>query len=341
LSKEIDELFDPRVRKRPSAPVPPPASLRARQDLPQDYIASKDLLQAAKVAWLLRKPLLLTGPAGTGKTQMAYHLHWRLGYRGQVLKFETKSTSTGRDLFYTYNVLARFESAYGGKGSQDPLPYIHYNALGEAFLRTRPKKYTLRFLAYQLDPPHEEPESSVVLIDEIDKAPTDFPNDILNEVDQHYFRIPELKNEAVEADKNLAPLVVLTSNSEKTLPAPFLRRCAFFHIDFPTKEELRVIAAARIPDFSNVTAVYPLLRDGLELFQQIRNLDLDHKPATGEFLDWLLVLLRDFGPQGDLRGNPQKLYNSLGTLGKGMVEQGKVKSQVDLWLKPKSNSQPA
>jgi MoxR-like ATPase len=346
---DFDLIFDPDVKNVPAERVDFPQPLRARLDLPENYRASKDLLQAAKVAVLLRKPLLLTGLAGTGKTQLAFHLHWRLRFPGRVLMFETKSTSVGRDLFYTYDTLGRFHSAYTKAGSSDDRDYIRFNALGEAILRTRTPKDAAEWLSYKLDPPHTAPQPSVVLIDEIDKAPTDFHNDILNEIENLYFRVPELQNKpdrkdkndriaADRKDRNLEPVIILTSNSEKTLPAPFLRRCVYYHISFPSREELRNIIAARILEFSEEAREYPLLKDALEIFEGVRSLDLVQHPATAELLDWLLVLLRDFKPAERLGSGPEKLRNSLSTLRKSEPDQSKVKAYVDQWInKPQQN----
>jgi MoxR-like ATPase len=331
----FDAIFDPDPKKIPGSRVEFPPSLRAQQELPENYRASADLLQAAKVAVLLRKPLLITGEAGTGKTQLAHHLHWRLRFPGKVLVFETKSTSKSTDLFYTYNTLGRFHAAYTKEGSQESRDYIRFNALGEAILRTLTPVDAAKWLRYKLDPPHTEPQPSVVLIDEVDKAPSDFPNDILNEIEHYYFRIPELNNDRVELLKrDLAPVIVLTSNSEKTLPAPCLRRCVYLHIEFPTETELRNIVAARITQFPNREAFYRLLNEALDIFKKVLALELTHKPATAEFLDWLLVLLRDYLPGDSLKApdRAEILRESLSTLKKGEGDQSKIRTRVDQWL---------
>lgn len=171
------------------------------KDHPSAYRPDLRLVDAVNVALVLNRPLLVTGEPGTGKTQLAYSIAWQLAARKQlnvtsprVEKFETKSTSVARDLFYSFDVLARFHAAHTG-GSSRNVDYLTYNALGRALLDALPEGE----VRPQLPPGHEYqgPRRSVVLIDEIDKAPRDFPNDLLNELDQMYFRIPELGNVAI------------------------------------------------------------------------------------------------------------------------------------------------
>jgi MoxR-like ATPase len=148
----------------------------------------------------------------------------------------------------------------------------------------------------------------VVLIDEIDKAQRDFPNDILNEIEGMYFKIPELDNVKIEADKAMRPVLVLTSNSEKHLPAAFLRRCVYYHIPFPDNNRLTAIIERRFgkPAF---------LAQALDIFNQLRNSGLQKKPATAELLDWLQVLTKLYPEQKiSLTQNKQALKNTLSVL---------------------------
>jgi AAA domain (dynein-related subfamily) len=168
------------------------------------------------------------------------------------LVFETKATSMSRDLFYTFDNLRRFQAAHAAERDLDPRGFIQFNALGLAILRTLPWEEIVRVAPPDLC--HAAPGQSVVLIDEIDKAPRDFPNDILNELEHLYFRIPELGGEVVRANPVLRPIVIMTSNSEKSLPDAFLRRCIFYHIPFPNAHRLEEIVLARVVGLSSDSA---------------------------------------------------------------------------------------
>ena len=175
-----------------------PGSRRARQTDPAGYLPDKGLVDAVNVALLLGQPLLLTGEPGTGKTQLAYSLAWELGFDVPLI-FETKSSSTARDLFYGYDTLSRFHAAQTGEGSNASLDYLTWHALGIAILQSRPLTDVEQWLTK--DFLYNGPRRSVVLIDEIDKAPRDFPNDLLNEVENLYFRVPELGNARIAASE--------------------------------------------------------------------------------------------------------------------------------------------
>jgi len=208
-----------------------------------------------------------------------------------VLLFATKSTSTSNDLFYSYDYLARFHAAQGGN-DVSPERFITYHALGEALIRANPKDKVAQFL-----PPgftHETPRRSVVLIDEIDKAPRDFPNDILNEIENLYFRISELgTNTEIRTDQSLAPLIFITSNSEKILPRPFLRRCAYYHIEFPDIERMKHIVTQRlkrIPSFMGrkTSPDNRFITNAVDLFYDIRGrLTVESRPSTSELILWV------------------------------------------------------
>src|SRR4051812_14381634 len=169
---------------------------RADQTRPESYRADQGLVDAANVAILLGQPLLLTGEPGTGKTQFAHSLAWELGL-GEPLVFETKSTSAAADLFYHYDALGRFHAAQVGEVGRRTLDYIHYRAMGVAILRANAEAEVAAFLPEGFR--HGGPRRSVVLIDEVDKAPRDFPNDLLNEVEGMFFRVPELGNVTISA----------------------------------------------------------------------------------------------------------------------------------------------
>jgi MoxR-like ATPase len=256
---------------------------------PDGYLPDEGLADAIRVALILRKPLLLTGEPGTGKTECASYLAWKLGYRDRLM-FEAKSNSEARDLFYTYDTLGRFHAKDNNGSRPDARDFIHYNALGEAILQTRPRREVEQALPPE-DWDHYGPAQSVVLIDEIDKAPRDFPNDLLNEIDRVYFKIPELGNTLVRASDGFEPVLVITSNSEKNLPAAFLRRCVYYHIPFP-EGRLEQIVASRLHEFRDASS--PLLGEAIKFFMYLRGgaAAVEKPPATAELLDWLLYLVQ-------------------------------------------------
>jgi len=313
-----------------TSPKPIPTSSIVRRSRADSYLPDKGLIDAANVALLLGQPLLLTGSPGTGKTQFAYHLAWELGF-GDPLKFETKSTSTASELFYIYNTVGRFHAAQTGEGSQNSVDYITYNALGKAILRAKPAEEIRPLVVEHRH--HDGPQRSVVLIDEIDKAPRDFPNDILNEVEGMYFRIPELGNTEVRAGSDFQPVVVITSNSEKHLPDAFLRRCVYYHIQFPDRDRLEDICLAHLGQ--SLRQGQRLLEDALDLFLQLRNPEnnLRKAPATAELLNWLLAL-RTIHPSVDepLAHHPETIFQTLGTVTKTREDHEVAKEVVNDWL---------
>ncbi|WP_353570534.1 MoxR family ATPase [Candidatus Albibeggiatoa sp. nov. BB20] len=235
---------------------------------PEKYEPDKGLVDAANVALMLGQPLLLTGEAGTGKTQFAYFLAHELN-QSEPLRFNTKSTSVAQALFYEFDTLKRYHDLQASI-DLDKEQYVKYQALGKAIKE-----------ADNLE------QHQVVLIDEIDKAPRDFPNDILNEVENSCFEVLETEKTFRVNDPNKQPILVLTSNSEKHLPDAFLRRCAYYHIKFPEKDKLGEIVKARLPDFPEDKN----LDEQLDLFLTLRDDgNLRKKPATAELLSWLVLL---------------------------------------------------
>jgi len=315
-----------------------PGSRRDNQNRPEQYYASDSLVDAVNVALLLGQPLLVTGEPGTGKTQLAYRIAWEFKI-DPPLQFNTKSTSTARELFYYYDALARFQD----KVNQAPQEFISYNALGKAILLANPKDKVKQFLSPKEAANHPaNPTRSVVLIDEVDKAPRDFPNDILNEIETMTLRVPEIGNLTIQAPESLHPIVILTSNSEKNLPDAFLRRCAYYHIQFPDKDTLRLIADNRLKDLAKqdrrmAVRSDQFLKDAIELFEHLREIGLKKKPATGELLVWLQTLQTLSQTDNPLVDDPGKLTSSLSAMIKTKEDLKIAQGVLKTWH-PKRNT---
>lgn len=291
-------------------------------DHPKNYIAGERLRQAVNVALALGQPLLVTGEPGTGKTQLADSIAWELGL--PKLEFHTKTTSTASDLFYRYDALRRFQDAH--LPGQDPLNidrYIEYQALGQAILLTKPWEEVKGYLPAVLH--RKGLTRSVVLIDEIDKAPRDLPNDILNEVEKMEFTVKET-GKTFSAEQQFRPIMVLTSNSEKNLPDAFLRRCIFYHIPFPNREQLLEIVQKRFSAYPDFTPAF--IEAVIEHFLEIRELALRKKPATAEFLGWLQVLRSlQFSEKDIKEGHSETLALSFSILAKSCEDMGMLRKK--------------
>jgi len=226
-----------------------------------NYVASEDLLRAANIAMVLQKPLLIKGEPGTGKTMLAEAISAALGKK--LIIWNIKSTTKAQDGLYVYDVVQRlYDSQFGGEGVDNIEKYVKLGKLGEAFT---------------------DEEQVILLIDEIDKADLEFPNDLLWELDRMEFHIPET-GRTVKA--NHRPVVIITSNAEKELPDAFLRRCVFHYIDFPNKELMADIVRVHYPDLDE-----RLLTQVLEAFYKIRQLPaIKKKPSTSEIIDWIQAL---------------------------------------------------
>ncbi len=227
----------------------------------QDYVASKELLASVNVAIALKKPLLIKGEPGTGKTMLAQAVANSLGKK--LIIWNIKSTTKAQDGLYMYDTIQRlYDGQFGEEGVDDIARYIKLGKLGEAF---------------------ESEEQVVLLIDEIDKADLEFPNDLLWELDQMEFYIHETKR-TVKAKHR--PIVIITSNAEKELPDAFLRRCIFHYIDFPNQELMEEIIRTHYPDVEE-----NLLKNAMQVFYDIRTLrDIRKKPSTSELIDWIHAL---------------------------------------------------
>jgi len=279
-----------------------------RMNDPAGYVAEPGLRDAVNVALALGQPLLLTGEPGTGKTQLAASLSRELGLRAPLV-FNVKTTSTARDLFYRYDSLGHFHDAQFRREGQVAIEdYIEYEALGLAVLLSQPSSEAATFLPAEYR--GRGPARSVVLIDEIDKAPRDLPNDVLNEIEAMAFTVRET-GRSFRADARFRPIVVLTSNSEKNLPDAFLRRCVFYHIEFPDAARLRQIVERRVAPGD---AFSPAMLDAaIERFEEIRRLPLKKLPATAELLAWVRILDR---LQLDARGAAEALAFTYSALAK-------------------------
>lgn len=226
-----------------------------------EYVVSEDLANAVNVAIALKKPLLIKGEPGTGKTMLAKAISDSLSKK--LIIWNIKSTTKAQDGLYVYDTVQRlYDSQFGEGDVADIKKYIKLGKLGEAFIAD---------------------EQVVLLIDEIDKADLEFPNDLLWELDQMEFYIPESK-ETIKTKQR--PIVIITSNAEKELPDAFLRRCIFHYIAFPESEKMEEIIAVHYPDISK-----KLMSQAMDKFYEIREMkELQKKPSTSELLDWLQAL---------------------------------------------------
>ncbi len=244
-----------------------------------DYVATRDLTVAVNAAVTLERPLLVKGEPGTGKTMLAFEVAKAFGKK--LITWHIKSTTTAQQGLYEYDAVARLrDSQLGYEKVNDISNYIKKGKLWEAFES------------------HEQP---VLLIDEIDKADIEFPNDLLLELDKMEFYCYEL-GKTVKAVKRA--IVIITSNNEKELPDAFLRRCFFHYIAFPDRKTLENIVKVHYPDLAG-----KLLNDALSIFYSIREIDgLKKKPSTSELIDWIKLLAVDQTaaqqlPQTDLDEN--------------------------------------
>ncbi|KGP74945.1 ATP-binding protein [Desulfosporosinus sp. Tol-M] len=245
----------------------------------EDYIVSNDLRNSVNISVALKRPLLIKGEPGTGKTVLAESIARSLGLR--LIIWNIKSTTKAQDGLYVYDTVQRlYDSQFGGQDVSNIKQYIKLGKLGEAFAST---------------------ERVVLIIDEIDKADLEFPNDLLWELDVMNFFIPETGETITTKHR---PIVVITSNAEKELPDAFLRRCIFHYIDFPDQAMMEEIVHVHFPDLEK-----RLLTEALKAFYWLRGISgLQKKPSTSELLDWVQALTI-----GGIK--PEKIYQEIPFLG--------------------------
>ena len=226
-----------------------------------NYVASPELMHAVNVAIALEKPLLIKGEPGTGKTMLAEAIAEALDKK--LIIWSIKSTTKAKDGLYVYDTVQRlYDSQFNEGDVADIKKYIKPGKVGEAFLAD---------------------DQPILLIDEIDKADLEFPNDMLWELDKMEFYIPETK-ETIKAEKR--PIVIITSNAEKELPDAFLRRCIFHYIAFPDPDTMRDIVKVHFSNIEN-----RLLDQALDSFYRLRGIkEIQKKPSTSELLDWIKAL---------------------------------------------------
>jgi MoxR-like ATPase len=233
----------------------------------QDYVATDDLKVAVNAAVLLRRPLLVKGEPGTGKTVLAQEIATALG--APLIEWNVKSTTKAHQGLYEYDAVARLrDGQLGDERVHDISNYIRKGKLWEAFTC---------------------PTLPVLLIDEIDKADIEFPNDLLQELDRMAFHVYETGETIAAQDR---PIVIITSNNEKELPDAFLRRCFFHYIKFPDRETMQAIVDVHFPGIQKI-----LVSKAMDIFYEIRDVPgLKKKPSTSELLDWLKLLLNEDMP---------------------------------------------
>src|SRR6201997_314850 len=247
------------------------------------YVADEDLKLAVNAAIALQRPLLIKGEPGTGKTMLAEEV--AVGIGAPLYTWYVKSTTKAHQGLYEYDAVSRLrDSQLGDARVKDVKNYIRKGKLWEAC---------------------EAPKRPVLLIDEIDKADIEFPNDLLQELDRMEFYVYET-NETIKA--KLRPIVLITSNNEKELPDAFLRRCFFHYIRFPEPETMNEIVEVHFPGIK-----HRLVAEALQLFYEVRDVPgLKKKPSTSELLDWLkLLLVEDVSPEALREKDPHKLIPPL------------------------------
>jgi MoxR-like ATPase len=241
------------------------------------YVATEDLMVAVNASITLQRPLLVKGEPGTGKTVLAHEVAQAL--KKPIIEWHIKSTTKAQQGLYEYDAVSRLrDSQLGDERVKDIANYIKRGKLWEAF---------------------EAPEAPILLIDEVDKADIEFPNDLLLELDRMEFYVYELQKTVKAVNR---PLVFITSNNEKELPDAFLRRCFFHYIKFPERDTMQRIVDVHFPKLQS-----DLVREAFNIFYEIREVPgLKKKPSTSELIDWLKLLMHEDMTPDQLRSRDPK-----------------------------------
>lgn len=298
-----EKLPPTRMIENPEIEPVPPENPPKKEVEREPYLPDEPLQEVVNLAITLGRPLLLQGDPGCGKTRLAYSVAYALGEGLPLEECYIKSTSRAQDLLYTYDAVNRlYDSQLKDPTSQEISNYIHFGPLGRAIIRAQ---YGRR---------------SVVLIDEIDKADLDFPNDLLLELDRLEFRVAEAPtmHYAVPADKpELRPIVFVTHNEEKALPTAFLRRCIFHYVKFP-EDETHLRRILSLHEIKNE----PLSRKAIDALLRLRKMDLSKNPGLSELIDWVSYMQAVKTPVKELEKLPLPY---IGVLLKQQIDQQRAR----------------
>lgn len=302
-SLRFDRTAEQPPRKRIEVATSDPADPAHAEVEAEPYLAAAKLEEAVNLAIALGRPLLLQGDPGAGKTRLAHAVAYALGL--PLEEAHIKSVSRGQDLLYTFDAVRRLYDAQIHGNDLDPAQYVRLGPLGRAIARAAAGR------------------RSVLLIDEIDKADLDYPNDLLREIDQLCFDIAEVPRSAtyrIPAERaDLRPIILITHNEEKALPAAFLRRCVFHYVEFPQSDEDldRILALHGIDD-------EPLRAASVAVLQELRAKDLQKKPGLSELLDWVAYVLAVGAEPAELQRVPHA---------GALIKQRSDQARVDDWLR--------